>query len=186
MSNVLRLEGFKEFEKKLAFKKKDVLQKVDAVIVKSANNWEQLAKRSAPKDQGILGGGIVSEKVGDMRAEVTVNANYAQFIEFGTRSKRRVPADLQEFANGLTYNKTGDYYDFLNNILDWVKRKGIGRTYNVKTRRKNRQTKDEYLAIAEAIAFSILRKGINPQPFFFIHREKIKSELFSEIEKLLK
>jgi hypothetical protein len=185
VSNVISITGFKEFEAKIkgipAYINKEVRREIqDAVL-----DWEQRAKNAVPVNYGSLKRGISSKMNTGLSGEVVSAANYSRFVEWGTRSKKRVPSDLASFESSLSYEKTGDYYDFLNSILDWVKKKGIGRTYNVKTRRKNRQTKDEFLAIAEAIAFSILRKGINPQPFFFIHKEPIKKELFVNIERIL-
>jgi hypothetical protein len=51
--------------------------------------------------------------------------------------------------------------------------------------RRRGPKKEDLLKIATAIAFSILKKGINPQPFFFIHKEPIRKELYTKLETLL-
>lgn len=152
----------------------------DAVL-----DWSQRAQHSVPVNYGSLKKGISSKMTGEMTGEVISASNYSRFVEWGTRKRKRVPAEFSAYESSLQYSKTGDYYDFLNSILDWVKKKGIGRTYNVKTRRKDRQSKDEFLAIAQAIANSIMRHGIYPHPFFFIHKEPIKKELFDKLEKMI-
>jgi len=133
MANEVRLEGFKEFKDKLNQLPKKVNGNLSAFVSDAGKKWVQLAKNSAPIDNGKLAGGI-TEKTTGLVSEVTVNAKYAQFIEWGTKRRKVVPPGLTAYANSLQYQKTGDYYDFLNAILDWVKRKGVGAT---SVRKKN-------------------------------------------------
>ena len=185
MSNEIRLTGFKEFEAKLKALPQKLQVTADSYVKDAALEWVQLAKTTAPRDQNGIAGRISSYRSGDLSYDVVSPANYSRFVEWGTKKYKNVPSDLANYEAGLGYQKSGDYYDFLSAILDWVKRKGIGVTYKVATRRKNRQSKDEYLAIAQAIANSISRHGIKPQPFFFIHKDGIEKTLFARLQKLL-
>jgi hypothetical protein len=177
--------GFREFEVKLRNLDKNMLKKADGIVEDAALDWEQRAKLDAPKDQGALVGAISTQKIKDAHWEVVSPLDYSGFVEWGTKSRRKVPSDLTSYAASIPYQKSGDYYDFLNAILDWVKRKGIGRTYNVQTRRKNRQSKDEYLDIAQAIANSIMRHGIYPHPYFFIQKPFVEKSLYGEMATML-
>lgn len=186
MASELKISGFDAFGNKLRNLKPLTEKKVSAAVLDAGKNWEQLAKKAAPTDQGVLKRGITTTLISPMEAEVSVNASHARFVEFGTKKRKFVPADLIGYESSLVYNKTGDYYDFLNAILDWVKRKGIGTTYSVKTRRKNSVTKDALLQTAQAIANSISRHGVKPHPFFFPQRPLVQKKLNDEINRYLK
>ena len=183
MANVTII-GFKEFEKKVFNLNKEVRQDLSFIVASAGKAWKELAKKDSPRDYGVIARGI-EDKPNGLISEVSSNAAYSQFMEWGTKRRRKVPSDLSSYAASLTYTKTGDYYDFLNSILDWVKRKGIGVTYSVATRRKNRQSKDEYLAIAQAIADSISRHGVKPHPFFFKHRDVVYKDMMAKIKVYL-
>lgn len=181
----IRTIGFKEFQNKLKDLPAKINTRLDSYCYDAAKEWSGLAKRSAPKDQGALIRGIDAVKISDAHYEVISPAAHSRFIEWGTKKKKMVPADLQSYEATIPYQRTGDYYDFLNAILDWVKRKGIGRTYNIQTRRKNMQSKDEFLMIAESIALSIMRHGVSPQPFFFPHKTPVTNKLIDKSQKYL-
>lgn len=103
MANEIRLEGFDEFKKKLAGLPGRSRIAIDAIVQDEAKRWEGLAKRSAPRNKivglgGRLLGGIISRKIADYSAEVTVNTRYSPYVEFGTGTKVSVPADLIKYA----------------------------------------------------------------------------------------
>jgi len=181
----VRTIGFNEFRTKLNNLPKNMEKVVGDHVRDAALDWEQRAKNAAPVDQGSVARGITSAKTGPMQATVYSNSQHSRFMEFGTKRRKKVPPELTSYESSLQYSKTGDYYDFLNSILDWVKRKGIGVTYSVATRRKNRQPKDEYLAIAQAIADSIIRNGVRPHPFFFKQKPLVEKELMEKVERYL-
>jgi hypothetical protein len=120
--------------------------------------------------------------------ELISNVYYAPYIEFGTRSKVRVPAELNDYASQFRGKKRGDYYDFLNAILDWVKRKGIAARYSVKTRKalNSKADKERLINTAQMIANSILRNGISPRPYFFPPYLRKRKELLSRINTVIK
>lgn len=110
------------------------------------------AKQLAPVDEGFLRNSISFVKT-DLEVEMIVAANYAAYLEFGTRSfaaayVSTLPATWQEYAASFKGNG-GGFEDYFRNIMEWVKRKGI-------------DPKAAY-----PIAISILRKGIRPHPFLY-------------------
>jgi len=184
MSNEIRLTGFKEFQAKLKQMPKTVQSKADSISFDAAKQWAQLAKRAAPVDQGKLRGSISSSFKGAGISEVVSPAAHSRFVEWGTKGKKVVPSDLVSYESQLGYQKTGGYYDFLNAILDWVKRKGISAVTNSYTGKKvgGKAAKENLVVVAEAIAWSILKKGINGHPFFFPQKPIVESEMVKKMK----
>jgi len=58
---------------------------VDTAVAKTAADVEALAKTTAPIDTGNLRNSIASDKVRDLTWRVTANADYALYVEMGTR-----------------------------------------------------------------------------------------------------
>lgn len=144
------------------------------------------AKRTAPTNVGGLRQSIMWTKSKDLEVLIQANAKYAHIVEFGSKSKVKVPAEFANYAlqfKGMPNG--GDFKEFVSQIEKWVKRKGIGATYKVATRRKNRQTKSELSGIAWAIAVSIAKKGVEPQPFLIPAYYKHQPKLLSNIERVI-
>jgi HK97 gp10 family phage protein len=98
VSNAIRLEGFKELQAKLKKLPSDLKSDADVIVRAAAADWEGRAKRMAPVDNGWLQGGIVSDKKGEMLAEVTSKQLYSPYVEWGTGTRVKVPAELQSYA----------------------------------------------------------------------------------------
>jgi HK97 gp10 family phage protein len=64
---------------------------VDRILAKTAFDTESLAKVYAPVDTGNLMNSIAADKVRDMTWRVTANAEYAIYVELGTRRMDAVP-----------------------------------------------------------------------------------------------
>jgi hypothetical protein len=181
--------GLGAYLSKIQNASKEIQAGVAGELQAAAFKFRDDAKRdlvSQGGDRGGLAKSINAVQNDQLNWTVAASVFYAPYIEFGTKRKVKIPAGFEDVAaesRGLP--KRGDYYDFLNSILDWVKRKGIGRTYNVKTRRKDRQTKDQFLEIAERIAFSIRRNGISPKPFFYKQVTPVRTQLEQRVKKLL-
>ncbi len=184
MPTSITLTGWKEFADKCNSLPDELLREVEGEVEYAAENWAGLAKDAAPKDLGHLIGGIDAYHVGNGISEVVSKAEYSSFIEWGTKSYKQVPADLQGYADSLVYNKSGDYYDFLNAILDWVKRKGLASITNSYTGRKSTK-KDDLILVAQTIAFFIMKYGIHPHPFFFIQMPIVEEQLKANVQKIL-
>lgn len=182
----IKLSGFAEFNKKLNALPKSINSNAAAAVKDAGLQWVQLAKRAAPKDQGTIAGKITTLATAT-KSEVFSNAYHSRFLEFGTKKRKNVPAELVAYESSLGYQRIGDYYDFLNAILDWVKRKGISDVVNSYTGKKvgGKAAKDNQVVLAEAIAFSIIRHGIKPQPFFFKHSVEVEKLLKERLAKFL-
>ncbi len=192
MPSEFQIIGMKEFNSKLKSFPKIIREEADGIAEDCSLLWAQGAKQDAPKDQGFLSKSISNKKVKDGEWEVISPMDYSGHIEWGTKGKRNVPSDLASYAQSIPYSKSGDYYDFLSNILDWVKRKGIGmgtlkETNEVRARFKQKRItkRDRLLDVAEAIALSIIRHGIKPHPYFFPQRPIVEKELQEGMNRLI-
>lgn len=163
---------------------KDAIDEIGA----SALNISKEAKRAAPVDQGALRNSIGYEKTTD-GAMAFVKSSYGAYIEFGTGGKVNIPAGFQEYAAKFKgKGGGGNLGDMLNDLAEWVRRKGLAGTYSVKTRArtgKRAARANQDLEVAYAIMYSILKKGINPQPFFIPAYLREKPNLFKRLKKLL-
>jgi HK97 gp10 family phage protein len=164
----------------------EVLKKLDTLDAKiqqdvkdevnaSALNIQSKAKRLAPVNFGQLRNSIyLKEKNVDKGYVFSVgsNASYAPYVEFGTGGKVSIPAGFEELASGFKGKKAGTFKDMVEALTLWVKRKGIG------------GGKDK--SIAYAIAISILRKGMRPQPFLIPAFESEKPKMIKNILNVIK
>ena len=178
-----------DFLAKVKNKKTDLRKLVEDEIKRFLVNVANDAKRLAPVDEGYLRNSIAFETNG-LSGKVVVTANYAAYIEFGTKgfAQRYVstlPADWQAYASQFR-GGGGNFNQMLLHLMEWIKRKGIkAGSYNVTTRRRigNKATKQkEDKQLAYAIAISILRKGIKAHPFLYQAFEKNKKELMIRLK----
>lgn len=165
MSSGVNTIGFKEFQSKLKALPNNIMVKADSYVIDAAQKWAQRAAKDAPKDQGTINTTISWDKISVGVSEVSSPAQHSAFVEWGTRSRKRVPSELQSYANSLTYQKgNGSAKDF---IFAWAKRVGIPKEGWYPVYRK------------------IMTVGINPHPFFFIQKDAIKNELFAKLKQLV-
>lgn len=164
----------------------DVLKKLETLDAKvqegvkdeisaSALNIQSGAKKLAPVNFGELRNSIyLKEQKVEKGIVFTVGAkaSYAPYVEFGTGGKVSIPAGFEELASGFKGKKAGTFKDMVQALTLWVKRKGIG------------GGKDK--SIAYAIAISILKKGIRPQPFLIPSFEAEKPKLIKNILNVMK
>lgn len=89
-------KAIREIEK---YNREVVADTVDAMNIAMINVQSE-AKRLAPVDTGRLRSSIVTTKAkqSNLVAKTIVNANYAPFIEFGTKSMVEIPQGLEEYA----------------------------------------------------------------------------------------
>lgn len=97
---------------------------------------------------------------------------YAYYVEFGRRAGKMPPIDY---------------------ITEWVVKKGLADTYNIKTRKVTKRGKEfDYraMSIAFLIARSIAKKGTKAHPFLYPAFEEKKENLLknisNEVNKLIK
>lgn len=199
MPTTITLTGFKEFEAKLKAMPGILIREIGGEVFASGQLWVDKAKNAAPVDVGFLTGQISMQRMAPMEINVTSHASYSAYMEWGTKRRTKVPADLSTYAAQFKGKGSGDYYEFLNAILDWVIRKGIANRYSIKTQKpikinilkpgKGKVAKSDYERLhdtAAAIAFSIIRYGVNPHPFFFIQVPLVEKQLFTQVDKILK
>jgi hypothetical protein len=185
-----KIEGLEKLKARIKELPKDVQEEVVGEIQAWGNevNGAQLALISQQKIQDL---GALQQNTKAVPnpdgVELISNVYYAPFVEFGTGAKVKVPAELNNYAIQFKGQKRGDYYDFLNNILDWVKRKGIAARYSVKTRKalNSKADKERLIETAQRIADSILRNGIKPRPYFFDPYLKKRRSLLVRIAKVI-
>ncbi len=182
---------------KLKGMEKLIATNINAVLEANTLEIATKAKQLAPVDMGGLRASINPDNSKFLEKRVSVNAYYAPFIEFGTGHYadayvNSLPDDWVDFARQFKGKKGGgDIYDFFNNILDWIKRKGIvskQATYSVKSRRRtgNKTQKFEQdLQLAESIAYAILKKGIKQHPFLFPAYEAQRPIILRDVQTTL-
>ena len=129
-------------------------------IKNELNAWADLTANDAmmmvPVDEGGIKKTIKPKYATDkeLTAEVTVGANYAAYVEFGTRKYAAsyvgsLPADWQIMAAERKGSGGGTFAEFISRIMGWMKRKGVEQKY------------------LYPIALKILRDGIKPHPFLY-------------------
>lgn len=70
---------------------RNLTERADQVVQKVAHDIEGGAKQRAPVDTGHLRNSIQAQRTGDAEAEVTVGAEYAGYVEYGTRHMAAQP-----------------------------------------------------------------------------------------------
>lgn len=157
-----KLKGFEA-------KAKDVIQKeMDTFALNTVAD----AQRLCPVDESHLKGSI-SYNSKPLKVEVVVASDYAAYVEFGTRKfaaayVATLPPNWQAYAATFKGKTGGSMDDFVQRIMAWVQRKGIGA---LKTKSgaisSSVNSLDAMQQAAYAIALNILQNGIRPQPFLF-------------------
>jgi len=168
------ISGISEVLKKFDTLDANIQVAVKNEVNASALNIQSGAKRLAPVNFGQLRNSIyLKEKkvLNGFVFSVGSTAKYAPYVEFGTGGKVSIPKGFEELASGFKGKKAGTFRDMVEALTLWVKRKGIG------------GAKEE--SIAYAIAISILRRGISPQPFLIPSFEAEKPKLINNIKKVL-
>jgi hypothetical protein len=156
----------------------------------SALKIQSEAKKNAPANFGTLRGSIHLKEEGGIDKKVYIvgsDLSYAPYVEFGTGGKVNTQG-YNEFANTFRGKTGGTFQDMLKALVLWVKRKGITGTYSIKTQRRTGSRKvqsKENDSAAYAIALSILRKGIRPQPYLIPAYETEVSLLKDRIKNIV-
>jgi HK97 gp10 family phage protein len=102
--------AFTKYLTKLKALENDFAREVDDEMAAAGLEIVTLAKQNAPTDFGRLKNAIKSNKLSLLRHEVSVNVNYAAYVEFGTGKKYRdySPNLTNEWKNiAADFFKTG-------------------------------------------------------------------------------
>jgi HK97 gp10 family phage protein len=177
---------------KLKGMEKTIVESVDNVLNANAIEIATKAKQLAPVDIGGLRSSIAPETSELLNKHISVNANYAAYVEFGTGKYAAayagsLPDNWQQFALQFKGKGGGNMEEFLKRIEGWIKR-NVTATYSVKTQKRTK-TADEAKRtkqMAYLIARSILKNGIKPQPFLFPAYEQQRGQLLRDVETVLK
>ena len=148
------------------------------------------AQMNAPSNIGKLRQSIRTQEEKRADFKIIVGSPYGAFLEFGTGKKVSVPAEMKAIAIQFKGKKTGTFDEFIRSLLDWIKQKGITGSYSVKTKRRSKaknsfgeSNSGEDERIAFAIAMSILRNGIKPQPYLYPAFVKGREKYFKDLKK---
>lgn len=164
----IQVEGLKQLQKKLGNLPEHLIQEFDAELADTANGVVNRAVEDAPRDQGILIQGISFYREDEMQYVVVSGAEYSAYIEFGTRTRVQVPAELQDYANQFRLQNTGGESDVKKIIYEWCRRKGIEERYWY------------------PIFIKIMTVGVNPHPFFFPQMRWAQTQLNKNLRQALK
>ena len=158
-------------------------------LTKFAKNTETEAKRLAPANEGRLRNSV-NGTVDGFTAKITVTADYAAYLEFGTRKfaaryVATLPQDWQSYAATFRGKGGGTFDQFIQDIMQWVRQKGIGglKTKSGRTS-ESKSSLDAMQQVAYAIALNILQNGIRPQPFVYPAVTKNTPVLEADIKKV--
>lgn len=181
------VKGLAQLVKRLEQYPIEVQERAAGAIESNVQQISRDQKRNAPKHIGNLA--QQTNYAQDIKTRDWIlfsNAEYAPFVEFGTGQKFKLQyPELASIAAQYRGKGTGTFKEFVRQMEIWVKRKGIGATYNVSTRRKNRQSGGEIKSIAYAIALNIYLYGGRPQPFFFEPYFTRRPKIISDVRKAI-
>lgn len=168
----IQLKGLGELQATINRSLKQAEQGTHTALSKFAKNVETQAKRDAPANEGKLRNSIVGDVKG-YTASVTVGADYAAYLEFGTRKfaaryVATLPQDWKTYAATFKGPGGGTMAEFIQDIMQWVQQKGIGalRTKSGNAS-KSAGSLEAMQQAAYAIALNILQNGIRPKPFIY-------------------
>jgi len=195
MSFKIEVTNLKELQGKMQKMSEDAQRKLKDEMNRFADNTVTEAKRLAPVDEGLLRNSISANKVTTisktMVVEVIVAADYAAYVEFGTRRfaaayVATLPPEWQEFAAKFKGKGGGTFEEFVQRIMAWVERKGIGAMQTKSGNRSNSAASyDQMQQAAYSIALNIIQNGIKQHPFLYPAVENNKKIFIDNIKKEL-
>lgn len=163
----MTISGLQEFGDKLTTFAQKFPDALNQIAGNAADEWAKAADRSAPRDQGRLGPHISSVNVTSGVWEVVSPEQYSPYMEWGTKSKASVPPELASYASQFLGGGSGGGASAKQLIYEWVLRKGLDK-------------KAQW-----PIFISIMKNGVRPHPFFFIHMARIQKQLFDDLNQLM-
>lgn len=144
----VKIKGLKEVEKLLGKQgQQRLLREISEEMEIKAQEVRTKAVQKAPVDTGLVRAGIDVEGK-DLRWVIYTVAEYAGYVEFGTKGKVSIPPEMKEEADKFRGDK-GTYAEFKQAIDEWMRRKGIPED-----------------ALWPIMA-KIMGQGIEPQPFMW-------------------
>lgn len=182
----IKTTGFDELQKRLEKANKSVVKEVGGVFENTAKEFVQRAKREAPKDTGFLTGEISYLKEGDLRINIVSGSKYAGYLEFGTKRNFKPIPGFEAIASELKGKGSGTAEEAIENITQWVRRKGIRFESASKVKSGKKQGQNRLLTIEQTawiIWHFININGIKPQPYFFKQVAIAESNLEKDLKQ---
>lgn len=194
----INIKGFEEVKNNLKNLDKRVMAEVQKELYAFGLQTVSDAKQRAPVNEGHLRNSISFVKR-PMAVDIVVAADYAAYVEFGTRKfaaahVASLPQDWQKFAAKFKGGGRGSFDDFVIRLVEWVKKKGLhattgitnahGERQYIKTRKSKSQKDEDADKVAYAIALSIMKNGIRPHPFLFPAVELNKIKLIERLKTM--
>ena len=177
----IKLKGFDKTIKDVQKLATDTNKNAKIALVDFGTRVETEAKRNAPADEGKLRSSIKSTfDARKFTVKITVATDYAAYQEFGTRKFAAayvgtLPQEWRTYAATFKGKTGGSMDEFIQSIMAWVKRKGIGadmtKSGNVSSSASSLEKQQQ---AAYWIAINILQNGIKPKKFLY---EAVKDNL---------
>lgn len=167
--------GFDDLAAKFRQASAMVQDEVAMEVQATAKEYEAKAIKSAPVSNSDLVKSIHAASVTKYEWEVKAGSFHAPFVEFGTKGKYSNPGNfpVPEYAKG---SRSMD--DFVRNLTPWAERTGYLNRVNAKTQ-KEKEKAVRWLAI------KILKNGLKPQPFFYVHFLPMQELFRKRLENVL-
>lgn len=145
------------------------------------------SKKDAPGNYGKLRQSIVVTDTGKLSNTVSVNADYAAFMEWGTKGKTVASGEISTYAAQFKGAKAGSGAVTLQAAIEaWVRRKGIGgKTTKSGKVSRSKSSLAAMKSTAFLIARSIYKNGVTPHPFFFKNVFLVRDNLEKRIINLV-
>lgn len=179
----IEIKGLDRLQNTVANLKNAALIDVDLEMLLAAVEIQEQAIRNiranGANDQGLLMASMVLVQDREHRRYQTGNtAYYSPYIEFGTGAKVNVPAEWKDYASQFMGPAGhGTFDDFVNNLIDWMKRKGIVPDTGTNW--------DDYDHFAFMVALKILHNGLAPHPFLYPAYQQVTKNLKQRIITIL-
>tara|TARA_R110002020_G_scaffold471625_2_gene698879 strand:- start:3234 stop:3737 length:504 start_codon:yes stop_codon:yes gene_type:complete len=160
------VKGLQDLLKKL--EKLGDAKEIDGIAEGISREIQLDAVQRAPVNFGQLRQSIKQSKIGPLKYEVVVGADYGSYVEFGTGPRVQVPPEFAQMAQQFKGGKGGSFKDGLKSIKDWCRAKGIPES------------------AAYPILMSLLKKGMRPQPYLYPAFVKGRLQYFKDLEEYFK
>ncbi|HMT75882.1 MAG TPA: HK97 gp10 family phage protein [Chitinophagaceae bacterium] len=188
MKVTVQVQGLTEVLQKLHTLPLEVRGEVKGILRRGADIWVRNAIAEVPVDMGALKRGINHKDISTWNTigyAVSSNSEYSSYMEFGTKRRFKAIPGIDSSVFKSAVKEKGSGKGFYDNILNWVKRKGIGGLQTKSGRMsKSRDSQMAQEQAAFAIYLSIKRHGVKPHPFFFHQIPIVKQTIEQGLQDL--
>lgn len=183
----IKTTGFDNLLDRLSKAPAKAAEAVDGVFENTAKEFVGRAKREAPKDTSFLTGEISYRKEKIMRYNIYSGSKYAGYLEFGTKRNFRPIPGFEKEAAALKGLSTGTAEEAIQNITQWVKRKGIRFESASKFKGGKKAGQNKMLTVEQTawiIWHFININGIKAQPYFFKQVAIAEANLQKDLQQI--